>query len=73
MFCFNSINYDNCQEILEKYVSYAKRSDGKMGLKDFASYLGLPITEPVKQIFKLYDRVNYTNWDYNSFNFINQS
>lgn len=53
-----NINYENCQEILEKFVRHAKKSDGKMSLKDFSSYLDLPATDPVKQVFNLYDRDN---------------
>lgn len=51
-----NINYENCQDILQKFVTHAKRSDGKMSLKDFSSYLDLPPTGPVVQIFNLYDR-----------------
>lgn len=51
-----NINYENCQEILQKFVTFAKRSDGKMSLKDFSSYLDLPPTGAVVQVFNLYDR-----------------
>lgn len=51
-----NINYENCKEILEKFVLHAKRSDGKMSLNDFSKYLDLPATGPVVQVFNLYDR-----------------
>jgi lysophosphatidylcholine acyltransferase/lyso-PAF acetyltransferase len=51
-----SINFDNCQEIIEKFSAFAKRSDGKMSLKDFCRYLDLPPTGPVIEVFNMYDR-----------------
>jgi Ca2+-binding EF-hand superfamily protein len=58
MFVSFSINYENCQQILEKFTLNAKRSDGKMSLEDFSNYLELPSSEAVKQVFSMYDRVS---------------
>ena len=58
VFVFLSINYDNCQEILQKFTAHARKSDGKMSLKDFSEYLELPPSPAVVQVFNMYDRVS---------------
>lgn len=52
------MNYENCKEILEKFVKISKRSNGKINLKEFSNYLELPPEGAVAEVFKLYDRVN---------------
>ena len=35
---------------------HARKSDGKMSLNDFCSYLDLPVNNAAEQVFKMYDR-----------------
>jgi hypothetical protein len=53
-----SINYENCEEMLHRFTEHSKKSKGKMTLKDFSTYLGLPPSGSVVQIFNMYDKVS---------------
>ena len=41
---------------MKKFTLHARKSDGKMSLNDFCSYLDLPPSDAIQQVFKMYDR-----------------
>ena len=51
------IEYDDCVQILRKFAQHANKSDGKMNLKNFSNYLGLPAYGAVIELFNIYDKV----------------
>lgn len=52
---------DTVQEILSRYLDIVKYSDhGMIDINKFAEYLHLPVSEALKEVFDLYDRVSNT-------------
>jgi hypothetical protein len=56
-FC-SRLTYNNAKEMLEKFIKIAPQN-AKIDINDFCKYLELPPSEPVQQVFKLYDRVSH--------------
>lgn len=52
------ICYENCEQMLKKYTEITKKSQGNIGYNEFCEYLELPPSNPVKQVFNMYDRVS---------------
>ncbi|XP_043734775.1 lysophosphatidylcholine acyltransferase 2B-like [Cervus elaphus] len=51
------LDWDNIHQCLDKYAEIAVASKGgKIGIEEFANYLKLPISEPLQQLFALFDR-----------------
>uniref|UniRef100_A0A8C3WKF2 EF-hand domain-containing protein n=1 Tax=Catagonus wagneri TaxID=51154 RepID=A0A8C3WKF2_9CETA len=51
------LDWDNIHQHLDEYAAIAVASrGGKIGIKEFADYLKLPISEPLRQLFALFDR-----------------
>ncbi|CAO2639042.1 Lysophosphatidylcholine acyltransferase 2B [Lemmus lemmus] len=51
------LDWDNIHKHLDKYAEIAVSSKGgKIGIQEFSSYLKLPISEPLRQLFSLFDR-----------------
>ncbi|EDL83970.1 similar to hypothetical protein A330042H22 [Rattus norvegicus] len=51
------LDWDNIHTHLDKYASVAVSSKGgKIGIEEFSRYLKLPISEPLRQLFSLFDR-----------------
>ncbi|KAL1790076.1 lysophosphatidylcholine acyltransferase 2B-like [Sigmodon hispidus] len=51
------LDWDNIHKHLDKYAEIAVSSKGgKIGIEEFSSYLKLPISEPLRQLFSLFDR-----------------
>ncbi|CAH6880619.1 lysophosphatidylcholine acyltransferase 2B [Phodopus roborovskii] len=51
------LDWDNIHKHLDKYAAIAVSSKGgKIGIEEFSNYLKLPISEPLKQLFSLFDR-----------------
>ncbi|XP_051026521.1 lysophosphatidylcholine acyltransferase 2B-like [Acomys russatus] len=51
------LDWDNIHTHLDEYAAVAVSSKGgKMGIEEFSSYLKLPISEPLRQLFALFDR-----------------
>ncbi|XP_029401150.1 lysophosphatidylcholine acyltransferase 2B isoform X2 [Mus pahari] len=51
------LDWDNIHKLLDKYASFAVSSKGgKIGIEEFSRYLKLPISEPLRQLFSLFDR-----------------
>ncbi|XP_031198092.1 lysophosphatidylcholine acyltransferase 2B [Mastomys coucha] len=51
------LDWDNIHKHLDKYASFAVASKGgKIGIEEFSRYLKLPISEPLRQLFSLFDR-----------------
>ena len=62
IFLLSSINYQTCQAILEKFANNCRKPEGKMGLNEFADYLGMKPSPIVEQIFNIYDKVNLPSY-----------
>ncbi len=52
------MNFDNMKALLDKFCIMAQESHGHVDLEQFAQYLDMPISEPLRQMFELYDRVS---------------
>uniref|UniRef100_A0A8C6MYD4 Lysophosphatidylcholine acyltransferase 2B n=1 Tax=Mus spicilegus TaxID=10103 RepID=A0A8C6MYD4_MUSSI len=51
------LDWDNIHKHLDQYASFAVSSKGgKIGIEAFSRYLKLPISEPLRQLFSLFDR-----------------
>ena len=50
---------DSAKEQLERFAAVDLDQDGQISLEDFALFYNLPISKPVKEIFKIMDRVRY--------------
>ncbi|XP_003478981.1 lysophosphatidylcholine acyltransferase 2B-like [Cavia porcellus] len=53
------LDWDNVHKYLDEYASIAVASKGgEIGIEEFSSYLKLPVSEPLRQLFALFDRNN---------------
>lgn len=50
------VRRETLAERLHEYADMAK-SEGYIGLEDFAKYLNLPVSENLREMFDMYDRV----------------
>ncbi|XP_035678837.1 lysophosphatidylcholine acyltransferase 2-like isoform X1 [Branchiostoma floridae] len=51
-----SLKLEDMRQLLKKYSSIAGKEGGVIGIDDFAKHLNLPVTEPLKELFSMYDR-----------------
>lgn len=62
------LDWDSIHQHLDEYAAIAVASKGgKIGIEEFANYLKLPISEPLRQIFALFDRNNDGNIDFREY------
>ncbi|KAM5256388.1 lysophosphatidylcholine acyltransferase 2B-like [Ctenodactylus gundi] len=62
------LDWDNIHQHLEKYAATAAASKGgKIGIEEFARYLKLPASEPLRQLFALFDRNNDGTIDFREY------
>jgi len=54
-----SLDFPACQRLLEKFgeMSCLNEENGLVTVEVFAKYLNVPVCEPLRELFKLYDRV----------------
>jgi len=50
------LSWQQASETLDKFATIARNQDGKIGLDEFASYLGLPVSPALTEVFNMYDR-----------------
>ncbi|ELW72630.1 lysophosphatidylcholine acyltransferase 2B [Tupaia chinensis] len=51
------LDWDNIHKHLDEYAAIAVASKGgEIGIEEFSSYLKLPVSEPLRQLFTLFDR-----------------
>lgn len=50
------LSWDEVSQSLDKFADIARGQDGKIGVEEFAAYLGLPISPALSEVFNLYDR-----------------
>lgn len=50
------LSWDQVSQSLDKFAEIARGRDGKIGVSEFAAYLGLPISPALSEVFNLYDR-----------------
>ncbi|XP_078688123.1 lysophosphatidylcholine acyltransferase 2-like isoform X2 [Branchiostoma floridae x Branchiostoma belcheri] len=50
------LKLEDMRQLLKKYSSIAGKECGVIGIDDFAKHLNLPVTEPLKELFAMYDR-----------------
>jgi len=50
------LSWTQVSDSLDKFAHIARNQDGKIGIDDFAAYLGLPVSPALTEVFKLYDR-----------------
>lgn len=56
-FCFR-LDWDGIRKHLDEYASIASASKGgRIGIEEFAEYLKLPVSDVLRQLFALFDRV----------------
>lgn len=62
------LDWDNIHKHLDKYAEIAVASKGgKIGIEEFSSYLKLPISEPLRQLFSLFDRNHDSTIDFREY------
>lgn len=52
------MNFDNMKELLDKFCKIAQQNKGFVTLEEFGQYLELPVSEALRDMFELYDRVS---------------
>ena len=53
------MNFDNMKSHLDKFCELAQNcSDGKVTIEDFAAHLNMPVSDALREMFSLYDRVS---------------
>lgn len=50
------LSWDQVSQSLDKFADIARDQDGKIGVEEFAAYLGLPVSPALSEVFNLYDR-----------------
>ncbi|CAH1270054.1 LPCAT1 [Branchiostoma lanceolatum] len=50
------LKLEDMRQLLKQYSSIAEKEGGVIGIDDFAKHLNLPVTEPLKELFSMYDR-----------------
>lgn len=59
--CLHSLKWNHVREQLDTFAAIASASKGgRIGIEEFAEYLKLPISDVLKELFLLFDRVS--NW-----------
>ena len=59
--CLHSLKWSHVREQLDTFAAIASASKGgRIGIEEFAEYLKLPISDVLKELFLLFDRVS--NW-----------
>ena len=52
------LNWDSVRKHLDEYAAIASSSKGgRIGIEEFAEYLKLPVSDVLRQLFALFDRV----------------
>lgn len=61
LYTYNSLSrldWDGIRKHLDEYASIASSSKGgRIGIEEFAEYLKLPVSDVLRQLFALFDRV----------------
>ena len=50
------LSWNQVSQSLDKFAQIARNRDGKIGIEEFADYLGLPLSPALKEVFDMYDR-----------------
>ncbi len=53
-----SVNFDNMKALLDDFCKIAQKDTGEVDIDQFAAHLNVPVSESLKQVFELYDRVS---------------
>ena len=58
LLCDVSVSYDQLESLLQRFSSVAQQSGGHVTIEQFSQLLELPISDPMRDMFSLYDRVS---------------
>lgn len=57
--CLHSLQWNRVREQLDTFAAIASASKGgRIGIEEFAKYLKLPISDVLRELFLLFDRVS---------------
>lgn len=57
--CLHSLKWNHVREQLDTFAAIASASKGgRIGIEEFAEYLKLPISDVLRELFLLFDRVS---------------
>ena len=59
------MNFHNVKSLLDDFCKMAQTGSGQVNLEQFAAHLNVPISEPLREMFELYDRVSSSENLYN--------
>ncbi|XP_021493550.1 lysophosphatidylcholine acyltransferase 2B-like [Meriones unguiculatus] len=63
-----NLDWDNIHNHLDRYAAIAVASKGgKIGIEEFSRHLKLPISEPLRQLFSLFDRNHDDSIDFREY------
>ena len=58
LICFYfRITFDKLKESLDKFIEMSKSHTGEITLEELAEYLGVPVSDSLREMFNVYDRV----------------
>ena len=54
------MKFDNIKSLLDEFSKLAQKGSGQVTIEQFAAHLNVPVSEPLREMFDLYDRVSYS-------------
>ncbi|XP_061102607.1 lysophosphatidylcholine acyltransferase 2 [Conger conger] len=63
-----NLKWDNIQKVLESFAAIARSGKGgRIGIEEFSSFLKIPVSPPLRELFSLFDRDNDGTIDFREY------